>query len=262
LLPTVESSMETTRFDQIAEIYDETRRELDQDSLNGIKGMLEKNQCHSVLEIGVGTGRISFPLFNAGYEVIGVDVSKNMLVRAKMKGLRSLFLASGNRLPFKNRTFDASLFAHVLHVVDDPPTVLKEASRVSKTGIFALVRKQSENHANRYSERRERFKKIAEKYGWRSYQARPARYFQKEQEILEKYPPDELKIVSHLVINMTIEETIARFEKGGFSFMDNMPEGMKQEVVREMRDNPKDWTRPRDETYQVALWKSETIATV
>lgn len=222
--------------------------------------MLEKYHCHYLLEIGVGTGRVSLPLHNSGYETTGIDVSRNMLARAKKKRLPSLLLASGNQVPFKEKSFDGTLTAHVLHVVDDPIAVMKEAGRVSRVGLFALVRKLNEGQRSENEERRERFRRIAEKYGWNSYLTHPARYFRREQEIMARYPPDDLVVVSHTVITRSIEETIARFEKGGFRFTLSMPKGMRKEIVKEMRENAQDWTsRPREEIYQVALWKKETL---
>lgn len=38
-----------------------------------------------ILEVGVGTGRIAIPLAQAGYEVVGLDLSARMLDRARIK---------------------------------------------------------------------------------------------------------------------------------------------------------------------------------
>ena len=162
-------------FDEIAGVYDETRRALDVRSINGLKEMLATHDCRSILEIGVGTGRVSLPLYWNGYEITGVDISRKMMARAKVKGLQSLILANGSQVPFRDKSFDATLLAHVFHLLENPISVMREAARVSSVGIFALVRKRtglrswfyggtpgnlSEEETKLFEERRKRFRKI------------------------------------------------------------------------------------------------------
>jgi SAM-dependent methyltransferase len=278
-------------FDQIAEVYDETRRPLDEETVLGMKEMLTKYGCHSILEIGVGTGRVTVPLVKSGFEITGVDISVKMMERANAKGIKNLVLATGNQMPFRNETFNATIMAHVFHLLEDPMSVLRESSRVSGTGVFALVRKGGfggrwwgffgrgpgsaegsfgnnepidESTRKYIEERRARFRAIAKKYGWSpDREQRRARNWQREQEILESHPPDDLKIVSDVVVNDSPEERIARFEKGAFSSMLGMPEGMRMEIVKEMRASaerfPARASQPRHEVYQLAMWKPESL---
>lgn len=46
---------------------------------------LSKKQGGKVLDIGCGTGRVMLPLMRAGIDVIGMDLSPHMLVKAKAK---------------------------------------------------------------------------------------------------------------------------------------------------------------------------------
>ena len=268
--------MATPIFDRIADVYDDTRRALDDEALRGILEMLTEYGCRSVLEIGIGTGRIAIPLSRNGYEVIGMDISRRMMEKAKAKGLRSLFLAEGSRAPFREKSFDATLMAHVFHLLDEPFPVMKEAARVSRVGVFALLRRRTETHSlmmidddsatdaqtkKFLEERRERFRKIFRKYG-----QTPTRLFpnwKREQEILTTHPPDELKVVSDTVVTMSMEERINRFENGSYSSMLRMPDEMRKEIIAEMRSSyfsqsyPK--TQPRHEVYQLALWRSDRL---
>lgn len=260
-------------FDQIAEVYDETRRALDEDTLKGIREMLASQHCHSILEIGVGTGRVSLPLSKSGYEMTGIDISIKMMERAKGKGLHSLFLADGRKVPFKDRSFDATIMAHVFHLLENPISVMREAARVSNIGVFALVRNRSgtwpfgrggpagnQSEAKLFEERREHFRMIAKKYNWDWDSSRGFRYWQRESETLETHPPDELKILSDLTVNESVEDRIARFEKGGHRFIMSMPEGMRKEIIEEMRSNASAWKpQSRREIQQIAMWKPETI---
>jgi ubiquinone/menaquinone biosynthesis C-methylase UbiE len=273
-------------FDRIADVYDETRRALDNETLIGLREMLTKHACHSILEIGVGTGRISLPLMRSGYEITGADVSRRMMERAKAKGVANLILADGRRTPFREKSFDATLMAHVFHLLEDPLVVMREAARASRVGVFALVRKSSENRpwypfwgggppppgsgsgsdeaaAKFFEERRERFRKLAEKYHWNWDPSRRLRNWRREQEILVTHPPDDLKVVSDVMVNETLDDRIARFQKGGIGYLSEMPAEMREEIIKEMRANaaslPESARQPRHEVYQVAVWRSDRL---
>lgn len=278
--------MSMVEFDRIADVYDDTRRALDEETLGGIKEMLSKHGCRSILEIGIGTGRVSLPLIKSGYEITGVDISRRMMEKARAKGVAKLILADGSRTPFKEKSFDATLMAHVFHLLTDPMVVVREAARVSDVGVFALVRKRTgdrswfpfyggadrsaaavgsgDDAARRFfEERRERFRKMAERYHWDWDPSRRFRNWRREQEILETHPPDDLKTVSDIVVNETMEDRIARFEKGGYGFMPDMPAGMREDIIKEMRANasslPQRDLQPRHQVYQVAFWRSGSL---
>jgi hypothetical protein len=85
----------------------------------------------------------------------------------------------------------------------------------------------------------------------------------REQEILQSHPPDELKLVSDIVVNETMEERMKRFERGGYGFTSEMPVEMREEIFREMRANAssaRQWAeQSRHEIYSVAFWRSESL---
>ncbi len=256
--------------------------------------MFARYRCRSILEIAVGTGRVSVPLMKSGFEVTGADISRKMMEKARAKGLPNLVLADGNGTAFKDGSFDATLMSHVFHILEDPQTVMREAARVSRVGVFALLRKGgmngpwfglwgggrtqgggrgpgagegdqgvSEEAAKFFEARRERFRALAEKYHWNWESARRERHWERESEILESHPPDELKVVSDVVVTETLEDRIARFRKGGYGFMTEMPAEMREEMIRQMRadaDSLPEWARrPRHEVYQLVAWRSERL---
>jgi len=258
-------------FDSIAPVYDETRRAIDAETLSGVAGMLSAHHCWSVLEIGVGTGRVSVPLSKEGVMTSGVDVSRKMLERARSKGALDVVQADGSSTPFRERSFDAALLAHVFHIIENSEGVLLEGARVSKVGVFALVRKREDNRALPSSwggvgpgadgeERREWFRRLAEKYNWSWDRSRP-RDWGRERRILESYPPDELVQVSDLIDTSTFEDRIERVNRRAYAFTSGMPEGMKEEIIAEMRRRAAQMPAqgPRHMIYQVAFWKSETL---
>jgi len=93
--------------------------------LEAIKKVLPKKG--KGLEIGVGTARFAKPL---GIKY-GIDPSKKMLEIAKKRGV-DVKLGYGEKLPFKNSTFDYIAIIITLCFVKDPVKVLNEARRVLK----------------------------------------------------------------------------------------------------------------------------------
>lgn len=93
-----------------------------------------------VLEIGVGTGRIAYPVAAAGCHVVGFDLSRNMLNevagnrRDDLDGSIHLIQSDMHHMPFVSNSFDAVLAVHVLHLSRDLQTVLSEIARVLKPG--------------------------------------------------------------------------------------------------------------------------------
>ncbi len=94
----------------------------------------------SVLELGVGTGRIALPVAAAGCTVHGIDVSAHMLAalarRVREQGLEGVHLAQGDitALPFRAGVFDGAMAVHVLHLVADWASVLDQIRRRVRPG--------------------------------------------------------------------------------------------------------------------------------
>jgi SAM-dependent methyltransferase len=88
------------------------------------------------LEIGVGTGRIAFPLSAAGTRVFGIDVSMEMLRNVSEKAYRRLYVLQGDmhHLSFPTNAFGTVLAVHVLHLARDWRMVMEEISRVLQPG--------------------------------------------------------------------------------------------------------------------------------
>lgn len=93
-------------------------------------------QGGTVLEIGVGTGRIAHPVTAAGCSLIGLDLSAEMLseVGQQAPGQLSLLEGDMHHIPLSSNSVDAVLAVHVLHLAKDSQQVLKEAARVLKPG--------------------------------------------------------------------------------------------------------------------------------
>lgn len=91
-----------------------------------------------IIDVATGTGAQAYQLAKLGHDVIGIDLSPEMLEQATRKISTSLKLrfqqADGAKLPFRDNSFDASTISLGLH---DMPyeielLVLKEMKRVTK----------------------------------------------------------------------------------------------------------------------------------
>lgn len=98
-----------------------------------------------VLEIGVGTG-LSLPRYQDHLEVTGIDVSADMLAKARKKiTRRSLGHVAGihnmdaRSLEFPDHHFDTVVAMYLVSVVPEPERVIGEMARVCKPGGEVLI---------------------------------------------------------------------------------------------------------------------------
>jgi len=259
--------MAAAEFDRVAGIYDETRRALEPQTLDGILRALSSHGCSSILEIGVGTGRVAAPLKKAGVDVTGLDLSRQMMERARSKGVEGLLLGDGLNPPFRDGSFDAVLLAHVLHIVERPRELIQEGARVARVGVFALIRNRDDGRwwwftppgPASATERREWLRELGEKWHW-SWEENRTHDWGRERDLLRTTPPDELVQVSDLQVSESLEMRIARIQKGAYSVFARMPEGMKAELIAEMRRRAAAFPKAtRREVYNLAFWESGTL---
>ena len=125
-------------FDRAAAYYDRTRTLSD-----GALGTLipivagELSSAGRVLEIGVGTGRIALPLVRNGVNLVGVDISREMLGRLRENAAGSpppLAIADATRLPFGDGEFGGAVAAHVFHLIPAWKDAVSEVIRVVRPG--------------------------------------------------------------------------------------------------------------------------------
>jgi phosphatidylethanolamine/phosphatidyl-N-methylethanolamine N-methyltransferase len=115
-----------------------------------------------ILEVGVGTG-LSLPYFRHDSEVTGIDVSAEMLEKAKERVEREhlahvagLHVMDAEHLGFEDNSFDAVLALYVASVVPDPARFAAEMRRVCIPGgtIVLVNHFTSDNWALRFMEKR------------------------------------------------------------------------------------------------------------
>jgi phosphatidylethanolamine/phosphatidyl-N-methylethanolamine N-methyltransferase len=115
-----------------------------------------------ILEVGVGTG-LSLPHFRPDSKVVGIDVSAEMLEKARRRVARrqlghveALLEMDAENTSFESNSFDAVLALYVASVVPNPRRFVEEMRRVCIPGgtIVIVNHFTSENPAMRFIEKR------------------------------------------------------------------------------------------------------------
>jgi len=115
-----------------------------------------------ILEVGVGTG-LSLPHFRRDSRVTGIDVSAEMLEKARRRAKRlqlahveGLHVMDAENLEFADSSFDAVLALYVASVVPSPARLAAEMRRVCIPGgtIVVVNHFTSDNLVLRFMEKR------------------------------------------------------------------------------------------------------------
>lgn len=168
--------MPSLSFDPVAHIYDATRgypAKVAQGIAQAIETTAAATPATSFLEVGIGTGRIAFPLASLGHIYSGVDISEKMVEQletklgedgwqeyqwpwgsmpdedsakfpvvrrfsdAQQQASMRLVIADMTALPFRSGSFDVVVAVHVFHLVDGWQQALREVLRVLRPeGLF------------------------------------------------------------------------------------------------------------------------------
>ena len=134
-------------FDADTHIYDENMENTPfwkANDWNCLKEWLPKlGKDDLLLDLGCGSGRASLPFAQNGVKVIGLDISEQMVLRAKRKseklGIKDhvdYVVGDSENLPFRQNSFDAVLAFGVLHHVPTPQKMLHQMSKVLKNDGF------------------------------------------------------------------------------------------------------------------------------
>lgn len=99
---------------------------------------LDLQPGHTVLEVGVGTG-LSLPLYPSFTRVTGIDISREMLDRARRRVARlglthvnAIIEMDAQAMLFPSAYFDKVVAMYVVSVVPDPRRAIFEMRRVCK----------------------------------------------------------------------------------------------------------------------------------
>lgn len=106
-----------------------------------------------VLEVGVGTG-LSLPMYPADARITGVDASREMLEKARLRvaasnitNVEALLEMDAQAMTFAGASFDKVVAMYVVSVVERPGQLMRELRRVCRPGgeIFIVNHVRSDN---------------------------------------------------------------------------------------------------------------------
>lgn len=234
-------------FDRLADIYDKTRG-LPRAAMEKVVRVLvhELKDCRNILDAGIGTGRFAKPLQDLGFEVVGIDVSTEMLEKAAEKRTENLLLGDVCCLPFRNLSFDATISNHVLHLINNWKTALREITRVTQHFLIASTYSTPNPLMETYRE-------LLEEHG----------YTLPKRGIAEAQLKDLIKPSKSVVAvsDMTVEanKTLSMFEKKGASSQLEVPDDLHRRVLKRLRDRFSGKTYCRG--IEILVWNTITLRT-
>lgn len=142
-----------TAYRRYARIYDVIFGAVLQPGRKAVLDALKLTPGDRVLEVGVGTG-ISLPLYPRDVRITGIDVSREMLekararvTRGRLDNVEELLEMDAEQMTFPDASFDKVVAMYVVSVVPRPEKLLEELHRVCKPDgeIFVVNHFQSEN---------------------------------------------------------------------------------------------------------------------
>lgn len=106
--------------------------------------MLVPGKGELILDGGCGRGNLSYEMKKRGARVIGIDISRNLLRKAKSvsrfaEGESTFIVGSLTCLPIRSDSFDKVLLSSVLQHILDYKKALQEIQRVLKTGGILVI---------------------------------------------------------------------------------------------------------------------------
>jgi ubiquinone/menaquinone biosynthesis C-methylase UbiE len=127
-------------FDLLAEHYDETRggESRGDEYAADIDRLLPPGE-RPILEVGVGTGVVALGLARRGREVVGLDISAPMLVRAKERLGSRVVLSDALEMAVATASVAHAVSVWVVHAVSDPARLFREVARVLRPGGSYVV---------------------------------------------------------------------------------------------------------------------------
>ncbi|HDL90375.1 MAG TPA: class I SAM-dependent methyltransferase [Thermodesulforhabdus norvegica] len=94
-----------------------------------------------VLEVCCGSGRFLVWLDKKGHHATGLEISEELVVKARKRLPPRVEIVRGEakKLPFANSSFDYVFFIFGLEYVHEPAQAVREALRVARLGIIAII---------------------------------------------------------------------------------------------------------------------------
>lgn len=135
-------------FNQVANQYDQWLEEplgkfIYQREVDLMLSMLDTDESMTILDAGSGTGNFTFELAKSGANVVGIDVSEEMINQAQTKLSNQnniqFNLMDMYQLEFPDQSFDVVVSMTAFEFIDQPEKAFEELYRVLKPGGQLLI---------------------------------------------------------------------------------------------------------------------------
>lgn len=142
-----------TAYRRYAAVYDAVFGPVLQPGRKAVMQALRLRPGDRVLEVGVGTG-LSLPLYPRDVKITGIDLSREMLEKARRRverrhlpNIEALLEMDAENMTFPDASFDKIVAMYVLPVVENPQKLLHELHRVCRPDgdIFIVNHVRSDN---------------------------------------------------------------------------------------------------------------------
>ncbi len=110
-----------------------------------VHNMIEMDRHTKILDIGIGTGQLTFELYKKGGQVYGIDFSEKMLELARQRMPEGVFYQfdfnNGVPVELKGMKFDYILSSYAIHHIDDSKKIsfIKELGYILKDGGSIII---------------------------------------------------------------------------------------------------------------------------
>jgi ubiquinone/menaquinone biosynthesis C-methylase UbiE len=203
----------------------------------------ELGERRLILDVGVGTARLAKPLQDAGLEVVGVDISRKMMSKARDKHAENLFLSEACSLPFKESSFEVAVCVHLLHLIAHWKMALREICRVTNDVLVSLFDARDNPVRKAYGCQ-------LRKYGFE--RQRPGK---SEQELKNLGVPTRLIFVS--CYEVSADEHLANLAQRSSSSQWKIPQDINQKIVEEL-NHQFSGKKLQQELY-LSIWQIEDL---
>ncbi len=241
--------MSVQDFGRVADIYDATRSLPEEEMrlvLEAISGVIPSRA--RVVDVGVGTGRFAKPMQSRGFEVVGLDVSREMTAKAREKGFTGLVFADIRKVPFRDDSFEAALLVHVLHLVSDWAAVVREAARVSRGNVVSVIETGKKGGRRQL---RDEYSRMRAREGF------PLDHLRKgEEELLRAVPPDRTIAVVEAERVGSADDEILHLARRGQSITWGVPEDVHEKIIAYLTQKYGGTTLLSRMRIGVAVWSS------
>jgi ubiquinone/menaquinone biosynthesis C-methylase UbiE len=167
-----------------------------------------------------------------------------MLAIARGKSVEDILLADARFLPFRDRSFDATMSVHVLHLIRDWERALAEIKRVTEKVYLSVIRSSSRGHSLI-----EIYDDMLMESGWE--RVHPG---MRERDLIKEKPPLENTFVATFHYGQEVDSALPRLEQRQYSSLFDVPEDLHKRIIETLKREYSGKVFDRSEDLSICLW--------